>query len=561
MLLAALLLLLLRCLRGHGGKIPAPPERVRFVAETFQHELRWEPPSTERGLLLYDVQYMRYGENGGWSPALNCTRVRRHSCDLSYETREPSGFYFARVRTVTGMRASNWTQTHRFDPRTATPRLAGVSLSLSHNVIQVKLQPPTSRWHNITYEDLYHSEEYHVHIRTVSDNIQFEYVETKLEFNLPSLSWGECYCISVETRVVSQPSPGKRTEEQCISIPTKEDHVRSILISSLALLTVIILCGLGVGVACAYVRKPKEAPLLLKSPVKHSLHWVPKEKPPLGMQDLVSCLEVDAIQPLSSMGPKDPVHPDSTKCGMGAAPAPLGGCFRLPTRLTQGAVLRDLMDSSSCSTDSGICLQDPSGSLGRLSLGSSEEGGTKEDEMGALSRQEQLLLEAPSSSSGAEQVAPEAEDPPKAQIFSGYQNQSGTPSEILGCSQPPFSIDEMTPSEPVLATGYLKQVSISAPSGLARDGTLTNDFLGRTEQQKQPFPASTPLEQQGLPPEFPKTLLALGFFEQELASPSSHISPQVNSVPQLSLGVPGLLQYWVQGLPPNKLSQWEIAQL
>ncbi|XP_033028413.1 interleukin-10 receptor subunit alpha [Lacerta agilis] len=557
MLLAALLLLLLSCLRGHGGKIPAPPERVRFVAETFHHELRWEPPSTGHGLLLYDVQYMRYGENGGWNPALNCTRVRIHSCDLSYETREPSKFYHARVRTVTGTRVSNWTQTNRFDPKTATPRLAGVSLSLSHNVVQVELQPPTSKWHNITYEDLYHSEEYHVHIRKVSDNIQFEYVKTELEFNLSSLSWGERYCISVEPRVVSQPSPGKRTEEQCISIPTKEDYVRPILISSLALLTVIVLCGLGLGVACAYVRKPKEAPLLLKSPVKHSLHWVPKEKPPLGVQDLVSCLEVDPIQPLSSMGPKDPVHPDSPKCGMGAAPAPLEGCFWLPTLLTQGAELRNLMDSSGCSTDSGICLQDPSGSLGRLSLGSNEEGGTQEDEMGGLSREEQLLLEAPSSSSGVEQVAPEAEDLPKAQIFSGYQKQS----EILGCSQPPLSTEEMTSLEPVSATGYLKQVSVGASSGLARDGTLTNDFLGRTEQQKQPFPASIPLEQLGLPPEFSNTLLALGFFEQELASPSSHISPQVNSVPQLSLGVPTLLQYWVQGLPPNKLSQWEIAQL
>nr|XP_028564394.1 interleukin-10 receptor subunit alpha [Podarcis muralis] len=561
MLLAALLLLLLRCLRGHGEKIPAPPERVRFVAETFQHELRWEPPRTGHGLFLYDVQYMRYGKIGGWNPALNCTRVRSHSCDLSYETREPSKSYFARVRTVTGTRVSNWTQTNRFDPKTATPRLAGVSLSLSHNVIQVKLQPPTSRWHNITYEDLYHSEEYHVHIRKVSDNVQFEYVKTNLEFNLSSLTWGERYCISVEPRVVSQASPGKRTEEQCISIPTEEDHVRSILISSLALLTVIVLCGLGLGAACAYVRKPKEAPLLLKSPVKHSLHWVPKEMPPLGMQDLVSCLEVDAIQPPSSVGPKDPVHPDSTKCGMEAAPAPLGGCFWLPTLLTQGAVLRDLMDSSGCSTDSGICLQDPSGSLGRLSLGSSEEGGTQEDEMGGLSREEQLLLEAPSSSSGAEQVAPEAEEPPKAQIFSGYQKQSGTPSEILGCSQPPLSTEETTPLEPVLATGYLKQASIYAPSGLARDGTLTSDFLGRTEQQKEPFPSSIPLEQLGLPLEFPKTLLALGFFEQELVSPSSHISPQANSVPQLSLGVPTLPQYWVQGLPPNKLSQWEIAQL
>ncbi|XP_061449078.1 interleukin-10 receptor subunit alpha [Rhineura floridana] len=567
MLQAVLLLFLLRCCPpGHGGRIPAPPERVRFVAETFRHWLHWEPPGAGNSApgLLYDVQYKSYGQ-GGWWPTLNCTRIATLSCDLSYETREPFGEYLARVRAVAENRASNWTRTPRFSPKSATLRLSGMNLSLSDNIIHVKIQPPTSRWTNVIYEDLYPSwREYYAHIRRVSDNLQFVHIETSLEFDLPLLLWGERYCVRVKPQVTSLTNPGKWTEEQCILIPPKEDSVSSVLIPSLALLTVVVLCALGLGVACAYVRKPQRIPFLLKSPLKHSPHRVPNERTPLGVEDFVLCLEADPIQQLSFVGLKDHIHPDSTTHGTGTATPPLESCCWLPMRLAKGAGLGDPMDSSGCSTDSGICLHDPSGSLEscRLLFGSSEEGGSQED-VGGLGLEEQLWQVAPSSSSGTEQEAPGAEDPPKAQ-FSGYQKQSVGPPEVVGCPRTPPGTEEMTPSEPGLATGYLKQASIRTPPGLVRGVILAKDFLDGMEQQNTHFPSSTSpdvLEPLKLLPKFPKTLMTLSFFEQEEACLPPHTSPFLHSSMQLSPDAPTLPQCWVQGLPPNKLSQWEIVQL
>uniref|UniRef100_A0A8D0KNA5 Fibronectin type-III domain-containing protein n=1 Tax=Salvator merianae TaxID=96440 RepID=A0A8D0KNA5_SALMN len=120
-----LLLLLLRWSQAHGGCVGntgpglagllAPPGRVRFEAETFQHVLRWEAPPGAAAGLRYDVQYRRYGERD-WTPVGHCTRVASRACDLSEETWDPSKRYYAHVRALAGNRTSGWALSIPFHP-------------------------------------------------------------------------------------------------------------------------------------------------------------------------------------------------------------------------------------------------------------------------------------------------------------------------------------------------------------------------------------------------------------------------------------------------------------
>ncbi|XP_062995236.1 interleukin-10 receptor subunit alpha [Elgaria multicarinata webbii] len=535
MLLAALLLLLLpRCLRGHGGGVPAPPANAGFQeARLFQHVLSWEPPGTgprPAGRLLYDVQYRRYG-NSSWTPAPNCTRIARRSCDLSYETRDPSWRYLARVRAVASGRTSSWTQPIVFVLKEATLYLSNMSLSLKGGTIQVSLQLPISPWDNITYEDIHTGHrEYHAHIRRVSNNAQAVHVATGLKFDLPSLLPGECYCISVEPHVASQPNPTTRTEEQCILTPPLEDCAGATLATpSLSLLSLAVLGVLGLGLvlrlACAYVKKPTETPNVLQSLLNGRSPWLPKERSPHGMKDVVLHVEADTIQQLSFVGLKDHSRSSTGSHSPGAAPQPpcLEQSGWLPAWLAEGTRLEGLMDvSSSCSTDSGICLQEPLGSLShllgcrRLSLGSSEDGGLQED--GCM---EDQWLQGASEAEGVLQ--------PQTQ-FSGYQKQLGGSVEVVSSPRPPAG---MAHSELGLVTGYLKQASLGAPSALG-DRAPAEDTPGSTDLGKGHFPASLSLDVSGTL-EIPKSLLALGFSEQEPAGTSLHIASLLHTGTQLSL--------------------------
>ncbi|KAF7235388.1 Interleukin-10 receptor subunit alpha [Varanus komodoensis] len=546
MWLVALLLPLLplpRGLRGHGRGAPAPPANAHFQeARLFQHLLRWAPPAAgplPSNSLRYDVEYRQYG-NGSWTPAPSCTRVACCSCDLSYETRKPAQRYLARVRAVAGSRASRWTPPAVLQPRQATLHLSNVSLSVSGCTIHVSLQLPASPWDNITYEDSHPwQREYHVHIRTVSSGAWSLHVATSLEFDLPALLRGERYCISVEPRVVSRPNPAERTEEQCILIPALPDHAGSALaasgVSLLGLMAIGIL-GLGSGLACAYVKKPTKTPHVLESLLKCSSPWLRSELRPTGVKDVVLWVEAEAVQQLSFVVLKDC---SSRIHGLGSSlpPSPLGKSCGVSQWPAEGDGVGDLMDSSSCSTDSGICLQEPSGSLNQLWGGRKpclDSGGHSGLQEGACAEEQQL--QGPCGvQEGLQPMCP-----PQVQ-FSGYQKQSGSPLEVLGCSVDPSGTGETAASEPSLATGYLKQASFGAhtsPGGMSS----AEDAHDKVDWRTAHMPGSLSPGVLGAL-EFPVTLQALGFVEQETALPSLH--PWLSSTqPGLDLSALALPEPW-----------------
>ncbi|XP_032085710.1 interleukin-10 receptor subunit alpha isoform X2 [Thamnophis elegans] len=466
---SALLLLLLllppfaSCLAGHGGeRILAAPTDAHFQARLFHHLLRWEPgPQAAAAGVLYEVQYRRLG-NDSWRAAANCTRIALTFCDLTCETQQPAFYYLARVRAVAGNSSSAWNKTRRFTPSQATLWLSKVTLSRSRNQIHVSLRLPTSCWANLSYEGSYEAwGEYLARVRRVSDDQELLQAHSSLEFDLPLLLWGEEYCISVKPRVTSRPNPANWTEEQCVSIPPLEE--KTVLTPSLALLTLLSLgiLGAGLSLASAYKKKPTRMPSVLKSPLGHSFCWGLMEQSEICIQHM----ETESIQQLFFLGPQDHAHLEGrgSPCTGAVLPEKNG------RREEEG---RGLKEGSGCSADSGICLQEISGSLDNLhfTLDIGQEAGVQKD-AGSSGINGQPL---PGEGSPPEDVT-EAH-------FSGYKQQSGAPLDCLG---PPSSTD----GELLLTTGYLKQTFLGAPPGL-QGAALPKDFLHRLGQEKEQFPSS-----------------------------------------------------------------------
>ncbi|XP_042327366.1 interleukin-10 receptor subunit alpha [Sceloporus undulatus] len=454
-------LFLLRCccccrLRTHGVAREGPPAplRPRFVARTFRHVLHWD--SSDPGLgpsatgPLYDVEYRGYGNNSHWAPVPGCTGIANHTCDLSYETREPDKRYYARVRAVAvPCWASEWVQAPIFRPEEATLWLSSVSLAIHKGVIHLSVQLPISPWDNITYEDLHpRHRQYHAYIRDVSNRSQLEHVGTSLEFDLPALPPGESYCVSVEPRIASRATPANRTEEQCISLPPLEEGNTILAFLSLPVLGAL---AVSLGLAWAYVKEAtKTLPVVLTSLLWSSPLCMPHQLPPPGKRGVVLQMERDPIQPLSVLRPKEPSGAHQAQ-SWGPRPTPSfpeKRCCLLTWPVEGGTGMRKGLTDSSIggSTDSGICLQDPSDSLGQLLfLGSSQEGAPLED----------LGGKGPEVGLGQGALGPA--DAPWGG-FSGYQKQATSSLEASACCGP--VLDKVG-----LVTCYLKQATLGGPSG------------------------------------------------------------------------------------------------
>nr|XP_020649825.1 interleukin-10 receptor subunit alpha [Pogona vitticeps] len=490
LLLLPAALFFVRCHRGHGTEILPAPANVRFLAKTFLHVLHWEPgagldPSEE---LLYEVQYQRYG-NGTWTSAPNCTRISGPPCDLSLQTSQPKEHYFARVRAVAGERASNWTLTPRFVPQEATLHVANLSLSVRGNTIRVSVQPPSSQRANLSIEDLYPQRwEYHAHVR-LPNNSQFLHIGTSLAFDLPPLPWGQRYCVWVKPEVASWPLHTKPTEEQCVSIPDlQEEEGHAVATPSLSLLGLVALGALAFGIhlAWAYVKKPVEPPGMLTSlPNRHSCEGPKEESLPRlpGLKDVVLKLERDPIQPLCFLRLEDlqlyAAREDRHK-DLEAVPAPLGKGSWRPAWVAEGPALqRSILDTSSGSIDSGICLQDPPDHLrllgsGKLSLESHKGENNLQGDAGGLWVEEQLLQVV----SKAEERLP-AGDPAQTWL-SRSQSQSGAALEGDDGSTISSSLEGAAGSEPGMGVnGYLKQASLDIPS-THRTLASTRDLIDTT---------------------------------------------------------------------------------
>ncbi|RLV93751.1 hypothetical protein DV515_00013357 [Chloebia gouldiae] len=403
--LALCLALLLAC-RTHGEGLPRP-RSVRFAAEMGWHLLRWEPghgcPSNAR----YDVEYIVYGAKTPWTAVPECRNTSELSCDLTPYTPDPERRYHARVRAVAGNHTSSWQKTHGFFPQQAGLRLAGHSLSVMGNSIQVRLLLLSGNV-SLEYSDFQKEmTRYHVYVRRTRDNhtildlpaviivteqpgefrqgtaeeeeggkqelsgaslccpLQITVVKNSTEFTIRELFWVTEYCLSVEPSLAHRPVPARRTGEQCVTTGHRDrsaELLPDILSSSSIILSLLGL--LGALLACTYVRKPVRTPSALKSFMKQSSLWVEHEPPSSGS------LDADPVQQLF-LCQKEPQLGSSPDSSTSTAHLPLEQGWTLPAwPKDQLGPLEPTgsRDSSGTSTDSGICLHVPSSSSSSSSL-------------------------------------------------------------------------------------------------------------------------------------------------------------------------------------------------
>ncbi|NWZ33787.1 I10R1 protein, partial [Brachypodius atriceps] len=468
-----------------GEGLPSP-RRVHFTAEGAQNLLRWEPghgcPSNAR----YHVEYKVYGSNTSWTAIPECRNTSELCCDLTYYTPDPEQRYFARVRAMSGDQESPWKRTGSFSPQEAGLRLAGQSLSVTGNSIQVRLQlllPPG----NITLEYSDFQKEntrFHVYLRRTGDNHTLTVVERSPEFTIRGLFWLTEYCLSVEPSMANRPIPTTHSDEQCVTTghgDRSTELLPAILSSSLIVLLLLVL--LGALLVCTYIRKPVRTPSALKSFMKQSSLWVEHEPPSSG------CLDADPMQQLF-LGQKE--QDSSSDGSTSTAQQPLEQGWKLPAWPKDQLCLLGTTgsrDNSSTSTDSGICLHIPtsssSSSSSSCSVGPEPQGYRQQlpvaEDSGVGFGSPCPAPGCPSGSSNASPGEPGL-SPAASQEdvqFRGYLQQSkgtvgpeqapGKGVPLSGCAgslQGVGSTDtvlDMGCSELAVSKGYLKQSSPEQP--------------------------------------------------------------------------------------------------
>ncbi|NWU19380.1 I10R1 protein, partial [Dyaphorophyia castanea] len=354
--LALCLALLLACLT-HGEGL-ASPGRVRFAAELARHLLSWEPGHGCPRDARYDVEYHVYGSSVPWTAIPECWKTSEHSCDLTYYTLDPERRYYARVRAVSGNHTSPWQRTNAFSPQEAGLRLAGQSLSVRGNSIQVRLQLLLRSGNGtVEYSDFQREmTRYHVYVRRTQDNQTFRVLEKSAEFTIGDLFWVTEYCLSVEPSMANRPVPTTRTDEQCVTTGLRDrsaELLPDILSSSFIIL--LLLGLLGALLARTYVRKPVRTPSVLKSFMKQSSLWGEPEPPSSGS------LDADPVQQLF-LCQKEPQLDSGPEGSTSTAQLPLEQGWKLPAWPQDQLGPTGSRDSSGTSTDSGICLHIPSSS-------------------------------------------------------------------------------------------------------------------------------------------------------------------------------------------------------
>ncbi|KAM4885509.1 interleukin-10 receptor subunit alpha [Sylvia borin] len=498
--LAPCLALLLACLT-HGEGLPSP-RSVRFTAEVGWHLLRWEPghqcPSNAR----YNVEYKVYGSSTSWTAVPGCGKTSELSCDLTSYTLDPEQRYYARVRAVFGDQKSPWKRTGSFSPQEAGLRLAGQSLSVLGNSIQVRLQlllPPgnTSR----EYRELQRTmARYHVYLRRTRDNHTLTVVEESPEFTIRELFWLTEYCLSVEPSLANRPVPTRRTDEQCVTTghgDSSTELLPTILGSSL--ITLLLLGLLGALLACTYIRSPVRTPSVLKSFMKQSSLRVEHEPPSSGG------LDADPTQQLFLCQKEPESSPEGSSS---TAQPPLEQGWKLPAWPKDRLGPTGSRDSSGTSTDSGICLHIPSSSSSSSCSAGPEPQGYRQQLPVAEDSGVGLgsPCPAPGCPPGSGNAAPGdpglSPAPGQDDVqFRGYLQQSkGTvgpeqapdkgepPSGCAGSVQGVGSTDTMLDvecSELAVSKGYLKQSSPGHPltQDLAPRGNPAWDFSSQVGPQ------------------------------------------------------------------------------
>ncbi|XP_004452974.2 interleukin-10 receptor subunit alpha [Dasypus novemcinctus] len=475
-LLAALLGLRL----GSGAhELPSPPF-VWFEGEFFHHVLHWTPIPNQSQSTYYEVELMPYGREP-WKTVPSCNQTLALSCDLSMVTQElyHNDGYRVKVRAVDGSRRSNWTTTIRFTYDDVTLTVGHLELEMDRDALRGTIQPPRPKMAPAgdTYESIFKNfREYEIAMRKVPDNYTFTNKKVKGEhFRLPISGEVGTFCVMVKPSLSSRLNKGLWSEEVC-HVLTRQYFTATNLGVFFAF--VLLLCGaLAYCLALQlYVRRRGKLPAVLVF-----------EKPrPFGLVSQVPCretqdpvyLDQEAFLSVSTALRSSGLH-GSTDSGFGSAKPSLQAeepQFPLPApnppagvTLGEGTPLeREDSGGSGSSTDSGICLQEPSLSDSRgqedsgIGLAQSSAGQPGDTQHGSASGRVSPL-----------RTEPPGEEDPAVVAFQGYLRQTRCTEEKAvkaGClEEESSSTDGLGPKfrtcpdaeagwpAPALAKGYLKQ--------------------------------------------------------------------------------------------------------
>ncbi|XP_010951782.2 interleukin-10 receptor subunit alpha isoform X1 [Camelus dromedarius] len=480
--------------RAH--ELPKPPS-AWFAAEFFHHVLHWTPIPNQSESTYYEVELLRYGENL-WKPIPNCSQTPMLSCDLTMATLDlyHSSGYLAKVRAVNGSQCSNWTHPKtRFTMDEVTLTVGSVKLELHSGVIRGTIHPPRPSVAPAgdTYESIFpHFREYTIEVRKVPEPSKLQEKKVKQEnFSLQIPGGLGEFCVRVKPSVGSRVNNGSWSKEECITLTPQYFTV-----TNLSIFFIFVLLLYGTLAYCLalqlYVRRGRKLPTVL----------VFKEHGPFSFTSQLSCPETqDTIHPLDEEAfPKvsaelrnSELH-GSTDSGFGSAkpslqtdepqfllsaPHPQAG-----GTLGKGAPLsleNSCGSGSSSSTDSGICLREPSLSPGTEPSWEPQVGSDSPDPddsgIGLVQNSKRQPQDVPGGSALGH-VSPQgpegpAEEDPAAGAFQGYLKQTRCTEEKAAKSglleEESSSTDGLGPQFrmrldtemgwplPALAKGYMKQ--------------------------------------------------------------------------------------------------------
>lgn len=502
-------LLCLGC--GAQGTVLPSPASVWFEAEFFRHILHWTPIQNPSESTHYEVELLRYGMEP-WRSVPNCSQTPVPACDLTMATLDlyHSNGYKAKVRAVDGGRRSNWTVTKtRFSRDEVSLTVGSLELEFRDGWVIGKIQPPrpTVAPAGDTYESIFpHFREYEVSIRKVPEDY-YEPTNKKVKhenFSFPTNGeFGE-FCVRVKPAVASLLNKGIWSKEVCLLLTWQYFTVTNLIIS---FTLVLLLCG---AVALRlYLRHPRKLPavLVLGTPSPFS---PASQLPRPETRDTIHAVDEQALAKVSPELRNSELH-GSTDSGFGSAKPSLQTeepQFLLPDPFSQagstlgkGASLEPESSCSSASTDSGICLQEPS-----LSPGAEpwvqQAGGQGQDDSGiGLAHHSEGQPADGRADSALGHVGPlgpeatEGEDPAVVE-FQGYLKQTRGREEqaaTAGClEEEASSADGLVPhlrmcldakeawSPPALDKGYLKQDPPEV--ALAPSGALAGQWNPATEE-------------------------------------------------------------------------------
>ncbi|CAK7318583.1 Interleukin-10 receptor subunit alpha [Vulpes lagopus] len=496
---------------AHGTELPSPSS-VWFEAEFFSHILHWTPIPKPSNSTYYEVELLRYGLEP-WKRIPSCNQTQVLFCDLTMVTLDlyHNNGYRAKVRAVDGNQSSNWTFTNtRFSMDEVNLTVGSVKLEVENGIILGKIQPPRPRIAPTgdTYESIFqHFREYKIEIRKVPGNYTFTKTVKHENFSLSPPGKLGNFCVKVKPSVSSRMNNGIWSKEECIMLTYQYFTVTNL---SIFFTFVLLLCGaLAYCLALhLYVWHRRKLPpvLIFKKPQPFSfISQLPCPEP----QDTIHPLDEEAFPKVSSELKNLELH-GSTDSGFGSAKPSLQNeepQFLLPASHPQaeGTMGKEpsLEPGSSCSsgssnsTDSGICLQEPSlsPSTGPSWEQGGEQPGDQDDSgIGLVPNSEGQPGHERSGSALGHIDPPGPEAPGEEDLtFRGYLKQTrGTEEKAAKTDcleEESFSPDSLSPKfrtcleagwpPPALAKGYLKQ---DPGMTVTPSGTSTGQWNQPTEE-------------------------------------------------------------------------------